>query len=64
MRAATIGSPGETNGSLSMITALSCSPCTSTPCQNDEVAKSTACGVRRNSSSSTERGAVPWTSTG
>ena len=32
------------------MTQLNCSPCTSTPCQNEDVAKSTALGVRRNSS--------------
>ena len=48
MRAAVIGSPGDANGSLSMITQLNCSPTTSTPCQNDEVANSTALGVERN----------------
>ena len=48
IRAAVIGSPGEANGSLSMTTQLNCSPTTSTPCQNDEVANNTACGVTRN----------------
>ena len=52
MRAAVIGSPGEANGSLSMMTQLSASPTTSTPCQKLEVANSTACGVARNCSSS------------
>ena len=42
MRASTTGSLGTANGSLSMITQLNCSPGTSTPCQNDEVANSTA----------------------
>ncbi len=63
-RAATIGSPGEANGSLSMITQLSASPTTSTPCQKLEVANSTAFGVRLNVSSSTPRGAVPCVSIG
>ena len=44
MRACTTGSPGEANGSLSMITHESCSPATSTPCQNEAVARSTAPG--------------------
>ena len=46
IRAAVIGSPGDANGSLSMITQLSASPTTSTPCQKLEVASSTAFGVR------------------
>ena len=43
---ATTGSAGDANGSLSMITHESCSPATSTPCQKDAVASSTAPGVR------------------
>ena len=46
IRAAVTGSPGEANGSLSMITQLSASPTTSTPCQKLDVASSTAFGVR------------------
>ncbi|MNC87212.1 hypothetical protein D3C83_29170 [compost metagenome] len=61
MRADTTGSPGEANGSLSMITQLSASPATSTPCQKLEVASRTACGVLRNSSMRAERGAAPCT---
>ena len=64
MRAAVIGSPGEANGSLSMMTQLSASPTTSTPCQKLEVASRTAFGVARKSRSSAERGAVPCTSIG
>ena len=64
MRASTTGSLGTANGSLSMITQLNCSPGTSTPCQNDEVANSTQFGVARNSSSSALRGAVPCSSVG
>ena len=64
MRAAVIGSPGDANGSLSMITQLSASPTTSTPCQKLEVANSTACGVSRNWLSSCDRGAVPCTKIG
>ncbi len=64
MRAAVTGSPGEANGSLSMITQLSASPTTSTPCQKLEVASSTAFGVARNWSISVERGAVPCTRIG
>ena len=60
MRAATTGSPGEAKGSLSMITQESCSPTTSTPCQKDAVARSTAPGVVRKVSSSTALGASPW----
>ena len=41
MRASTTGSLGTANGNLSMITQLNCSPGTSTPCQNEEVANST-----------------------
>ena len=52
IRAAVIGSPGEANGSLSMMTQLSASPTTSTPCQKLDVANSTACGVSRNCLSS------------
>src|ERR1039458_8101051 len=59
MRASTTGSLGTANGSLSMITQLNWSPCTSTPCQNDEVANRTQCGVVRNSSSRMRCGAVP-----
>ena len=44
-RAATIGSVGTANGSLSMITHDNCSPRTSTPCQKLEVANNTAFGV-------------------
>ena len=64
IRAAVMGSPGEVNGSLSMITQLSASPATSTPCQKLEVAKSTACGVARNCRRSSVRGAVPCTNIG
>ena len=64
MRAAVIGSPGDANGSLSMITQLSASPTTSTPCQKLDVANSTAFGVVLNSRSSAIRGAVPWTRIG
>src|SRR6267142_702816 len=56
MRASTTGSLGTANGNLSMITQLNCSPGTSTPCQNDDVANSTEFGVDRNSSSSALRG--------
>ena len=48
IRAAVIGSPGDANGSLSMMTQLSASPITSTPCQKLDVASSTAFGVVRN----------------
>jgi hypothetical protein len=54
-----MGSPGEANGSLSMITQLSAAPITSTPCQKLEVASRTAWGVVRNCCSSADRGAVP-----
>ena len=64
MRACTTGSAGDANGSLSMITHESCAPATSTPCQKDEVASSTAPGVRRNVSSSTGLGASPCMSNG
>ena len=64
MRAEVIGSPGEANGSLSMITQLSASPTTSTPCQKLEVASSTAFGVALKSRSSADRGAVPCTRIG
>jgi hypothetical protein len=46
------------------MTQLSCSPCTSTPCQKLEVPKRTALGVSRNCSSRTLRGAVPCSSSG
>ena len=59
---ATTGSPGEAKGSLSMITHESCSPTTSTPCQNEAVASSTAPGVDRNASSRAGLGASPWIS--
>ncbi len=42
-----------------MITQLSCSPGTSTPCQKEAVANKTALGVERNSSSKALRGPVP-----
>ena len=42
MRALVTGSPGEPNGSLSMITQESASPRTSTPSQKLEVPSSTA----------------------
>ena len=58
-RAATMGSLGTANGSLSMITQESCEPGTSTPCQKLEVAKRTAFAVERKRSSKMERGAVP-----
>ena len=45
MRAAVMGSPGDANGSLSMMTQLRASPTTSTPCQKLEVASSTEFGV-------------------
>ena len=48
MRAAVTGSPGDANGSLSMMTQLRASPTTSTPCQKLDVPSSTACGVLRN----------------
>src|ERR1039458_4465572 len=64
MRAFTTGSLGTAKGSLSMITQLNCSPGTSTPCQKDDVAKSTQLGVARNSSSSALRGPVPCISVG
>ena len=65
MRAAVIGSPGEANGSLSMMTQLSASPTTSTPCQKLDVASSTALRRRRGTrASSAERGAVPCTRIG
>ena len=64
MRAAVIGSPGEANGSLSMMTQLRASPTTSTPCQKLDVASSTECGVSRNCFRSCERGAVPCTKIG
>ena len=60
MRADTTGSPGEAKGSLSTITHESCSPATSTPCQKDVVARSTAWGVARKVSSSCAFGASPW----
>ena len=59
MRADVIGSPGDANGSLSMMTQLSASPTTSTPCQKLEVANRTEFGVDRNSRSSALRGADP-----
>src|SRR5690349_14528606 len=43
---------------------LDASPTTSTHCQKLDVASSTALGVLRNSASSCERGAVPWTKIG
>ena len=55
IRAAVIGSPGEAKGSLSMMTQLSASPTTSTPCQKLDVASSTAFGVA--SEISKQRGA-------
>ena len=61
MRAAVMGSPGEAKGSLSMMTQLYCSPTTSTPCQKDDVANSTALGVALNCASRALRGAVPCT---
>jgi len=64
IRADVIGSPGDANGSLSMMTQLSASPTTSTPCQKLDVAKSTAFGVDLNSRSSAVRGALPWTRIG
>ncbi len=45
-----------------MMTQESCSPCTSTPCQKEEVPKRTALGVSRNCWRRTWRGAVPWRS--
>ena len=57
IRADVIGSPGDANGSLSMMTQLSASPTTSTPCQKLEVAKRTEFGVALNSRMSAERGA-------
>ena len=45
MRALTTGSVGTAKGRRSMMTQLSCSPCTSTPCQKLDVPKSTAFGV-------------------
>ena len=64
MRAPTTGSAGEAKGSLSTITQESCSPTTSTPCQKEAVASSTAPGVLRNVSSSAALGASPWIKTG
>ena len=58
MRAAVTGSAGDANGSLSMMTQLSASPITSTPCQKLDVANSTACGVARNWLSSCDRGVL------
>src|SRR3984957_11344684 len=63
-RAATIGSLGTAKGSLSTITQESWSPGTSTPCQKLAVAKRTAPGVFLKRSRSTERGAVPCSSSG
>ena len=63
-RAATIGSVGTANGSLSMITHESCSPCTSTPCQKDAVANKTAFGVSRNRSSNPDFDIEPCTKHG
>src|ERR1043166_5144100 len=59
--AATSGSVGTANGSLSMITHDNCSPRTSTPCQKLAVANSTAFGVSRNCLSSCPLEALPWT---
>ena len=47
-----------------MMTHDNCSPRTSTPCQKLAVAKSTACGVVRNFSSSPAFDALPWTKQG
>ncbi len=63
-RAWTMGSLGTAKGILSMMTQLSCSPWTSTPCQKDEVAKRTALGVERNCSMSAVLGAEPCKSMG
>ena len=54
IRAATSGSPGDANGSRSMMTQLSASPATSTPCQKLAVASSTAFGVARKSRNSAD----------
>ena len=48
--AATTGSLGTENGSLSMTTQLNASPWTSTPCQKLLVANNTALGVCRKES--------------
>ncbi len=64
IRAATTGSLGTENGSLSMMTELSCSPCTSTPCQKLLVANRTALGVARNASSRPDLLFSPWISIG
>src|SRR4028119_206905 len=63
-RAATIGSVGTANGSLSIITHDNCSPRTSTPCQNEEVANKTAFSVLRNFSKSPAFDIVPCTKQG
>ena len=47
-----------------MMTQLSASPATSTPCQKLDVASRTAFGVARKSRSSADRGAAPWTRIG
>src|SRR6185436_12441398 len=58
-RAATIGSVGTANGSLSIITHDNCSPRTSTPCQKLDVANNTAFGVWRKRSNSLPFEALP-----
>src|SRR3569623_1630171 len=63
-RACKTGSPGDANGSLSMITTDSASPRTSTPSQKLLVPSSTALPSMRKRCSSSRRGAVPCTSSG
>src|ERR1041384_5879654 len=58
-RAATTGSVGTANGSLSTMTHESCSPRTSTPYQKLAVANSTAFGVARKRSKSQAFDAAP-----
>ena len=64
MRAASTGSSGGANGSLSITTTDSASPRTSTPSQNDWLPSSTALPSARKRASSSLREPVPCTSSG
>ena len=64
MRAATSGSLGTSNGSLSTMTRDSAAPGTSTPYQNDVVPSNTARGVSLKRSTRAALLPSPWTISG
>ena len=64
MRALTTGSVGTAKGRRSMMTQLSCSPCTSTPCQKDGGAEEDGVGGVAELLEQDVAGAVPWRSSG